>query len=452
MGEAVDVAPVVAAAAPDAAVVDLCSALIRFDTTNRGVGDCEGERDAAEFVAASLTGSGLAPVLLESAPRRANVVARVPGADPTLPALLVHAHLDVVPAQASDWTVPPFAGVVDDDGYLWGRGAVDMKDMCAMVLSTLRSWSLRGLTPRRDVVVAFVADEEADGDYGAHWLADHHPELFDGCVAAIGESGGFTFGAPGTPRLYPVGTAERGTLHLRLTANGRAGHASRPNPANPVIALVHTLSRIAAHRWPVRLTPAVEAYLTGAAAALGVDADLADPSTVDDLVARLGRAGTLAAATVRTSSTPTVLAAGTKVNVVPSKATAQVDIRTLPDTVPEVLSTVDSLLEPGITYEFIARRDAVASPLDSPWFDAMAAALRAEDPDAVVLPYCLGGGTDAKAFTGLGMACYGFAPLLLPLDPTEYDYRAMAHGVDERVPVEGLRFGARVLDRFLRTT
>jgi len=437
--------------APDAAVVDLCSALVRIDTTNRGGGDCEGEREAAELVAASLASSGLAPVLLESAPRRANVVARVPGTDPSLPALLVHAHLDVVPAQAADWTVPPFSGEVDADGYLWGRGAVDMKDMCAAVLSTLRSWSLRGLAPRRDIVVAFVADEEADGDYGAHWLAERHPELLDGCVAAIGESGGFTFGSPGTPRLYPIGTAERGTLHLRLTATGRAGHASRPNSANPVIALVDTLSRIAGHRWPVHLTPAVEAYLTGAAAALGVDADLADPSTVDNLVAKLGRAGTLAAATIRISSTPTVLSAGSKVNVIPSTATAEVDIRTLPGTVDDVLSTVDSLLGPGVRYEFIARRDAVAAPPDSPWYDAMAAALRTEDPDAVVLPYCLGGGTDAKAFAAMGIDCYGFAPLRLPLDPAEYDYRAMAHGVDERVPVDGLRFGARVLDRFLRT-
>jgi acetylornithine deacetylase/succinyl-diaminopimelate desuccinylase-like protein len=438
-----------AATAPDAWVVELCSRLIAFDTTNLGGGDGNGERDAAEFVATELAWNGLTPIVLERAPRRTNVLARVPGEDRSLPALLVHAHLDVVPAVATDWKVPPFAGEVRD-GYVWGRGAVDMKDMCAMVLSVLRSWSSRGLRPRRDIVVAFVADEEDDSWYGADWLVAEHAELFDGCAAAIGESGGYTFGVPGAP-LYPIGTAERGTMHLRLTANGRAGHGSRPNSENAVVALVETLARIAAHRWPVRLTPAVAAYLAGAAHALGEPADLSDPSAVDGLVARLGRAGVLAAGTVRNSVTPTGLSAGGKVNVIPSSASALLDVRTLPGSSAEVLSTVDSFLAPGVRREFVVHREAVSAPLDSPWFHAMAAALRAEDPSAVVLPYCLGGGTDAKAFAALGIDCYGFAPLRLPLDPDEYDYRAMAHGVDERVPIDGLCFGARVLDRFLRT-
>ena len=434
--------------APDAGVAELCSQLIRYDTTNRGGGDSRGERDAAEFIATELAWDGFEPLVLESAPRRSNVVARVAGDDRSLPALLVHAHLDVVAAQAGDWSVPPFAGEIRD-GYVWGRGAVDMKDMCAMVLSVLRSWSVRQVRPRRDIVLAFVADEEDNGTLGADWLVAEQPELFDGCVAAIGESGGFTFGGPDV-RLYPVGAAERGTLHLRLTATGRAGHGSRPNAANAVVALVETLARITAHRWPVRLTPAVSAYLTGAAIAMGEPADLSDPSTVDGLIARLGRAGVLAAGTVRDSVTPTVLRAGEKVNVIPSHASALVDVRTLPGSSDEVLSTVDSMLGPGVRREFLAHRDAVAAPLDSPWFDAMATALVAEDPEAVVVPYCLGGGTDAKAFTTLGIDCYGFSPLRLPLDPAEYDYRAMAHGVDERVPVDGLAFGARVLDRFLR--
>jgi acetylornithine deacetylase/succinyl-diaminopimelate desuccinylase-like protein len=465
--------------APDARAVELCARLIRFDTTNRGGGDCNGEREAAEFVAGELAASGLDPELVEPAPRRANVVARVAGTDPRLPALLVHGHLDVVPADAAHWSVPPFAGEVRD-GYLWGRGAVDMKDTCAAVLSVLRSWAARGVAPRRDLVLAFVADEEDNGEHGADWLVAKRPELFDGCAAAIGEGGGFSFGQGPVP-LYPIGTAERGTLHVRLVATGRAGHGSRPNPDNAVVALVQTLARIAAHRWPVRLTPAVSAYLTGAAAALGVPVDpaaladsatlagpaapvaqadlagpavhagVADPSAVDGLVARLGRAGTLAAGTVRATATPTVLRAGHKVNVVPSEASALVDIRTLPGDAASVLATVDAMLAPGVRREVIASRDAVAAPPDSPWFAAMAAALVAEDPAAVVLPYCLGGGTDAKAFASLGMACYGFAPVRVPLDPAVYDYRAMAHGVDERVPIDGLRFGARVLDRFLRT-
>ncbi|HWD03464.1 MAG TPA: M20/M25/M40 family metallo-hydrolase [Amycolatopsis sp.] len=426
-------------------VVELCADLIRFDTTNRGDGDSEGEREAAEYVAQFLARHGIAADIVEAAPRRANVIARIPGADRTLPALLVQGHLDVVPADAADWSVPPFSGV-ERDGFLWGRGATDMKDFCAMVLAAVAS----GLRPRRDLVLAFVADEEDKGDYGAHWLVREHPELFQGCAAAISESGGYRYTVPaadGRPvRLYPVGTAERGTAHVKLTARGRAGHGSRPNDENAVTMLAGALHRIAAHRWPVRLTPAVRAFLERTGAALGVAVDLSSDAAVDATVAGLGPAGSLVVPTIRASTTPTMLSAGYKVNVIPSTATAQVDVRVLPGAEDELFEVFDSLLGPGVTREFVAHQPPVQAPVDSPWFTAMAGALRAEDPDAVVVPYCLGGGTDAKAFTRLGMACYGFAPLSLPED---FPYRAMAHGVDERVPVEGLHFGTRVLARFL---
>ncbi|SDW69231.1 Acetylornithine deacetylase/Succinyl-diaminopimelate desuccinylase [Amycolatopsis xylanica] len=423
-------------------VVELCADLIRFDTTNRGGGDAEGERDAAEYVAARLSDAGIEPKIIESAPRRANVLARIPGTDPTLPGMLVQGHLDVVPADAADWTVPPFSGEVRDD-YLWGRGAVDMKDFIAMVLSFAPT-----LRPRRDIVLAFVADEEDKGEYGAHWLAAEHRDLFEGCVASISESGGYTYHVPDASgrdvRLYPVGTAERGTAHLRLTARGRAGHGSRPNDDNAVTKLVGALHRVAAHRWPVNLTPTVRAFLERTGQALGVPVDLSD---VDGTVARLGPAGALVVPTVRNSTTPTMLNAGYKVNVIPSIATAQLDVRVLPGTEEALFAELDVLLG-DVEREFVAHQPPVEARIDSPWFDAMADALRAEDPEAVVVPYCMGGGTDAKAFSPLGIDCYGFAPLYLP---PGFPYRAMAHGVDERVPVEGLRFGARVLERFLTT-
>jgi acetylornithine deacetylase/succinyl-diaminopimelate desuccinylase-like protein len=431
-------------AGPDAGVVELCSRLIRFDTSNYGHSESAGEREAAEFVAGEL--SALDPTVLEPAPRRTNVVIRVPGLDPALPALLVHAHLDVVPAVAAEWTVPPFAGEVRD-GYLWGRGAVDMKDMCAMTISVVRSWAARGVRPRRDVVVAFVADEEVASGFGARWLVAEHPSLFDGCAAAISETGAYTFGVNGV-RFYPVAAAERGIMHLRLDASGRPGHGSRPNPSNAVVSLVDSISRLAAHRWPVRLTPVVRAYLEQTGAALGVNIDLSD---VDGALVKLGRAAILAEGVVRNTLNPTMLQAGYKVNVVPATAHAQLDVRFLPGTADELLATVDSLLGPGVTRSFITYSEPVSAPVDTPWFAAMADALRAEDPAAVVVPYCMGGGTDAKEFTRLGIAGYGFAPLLLPTNPDEYDYRAMAHGVDERVPTEALHFGARVLDRFLLT-
>ena len=430
-------------------VEELCAQLIRFDTTNLGAGESLlGERAIAEYVAEHLTDFGLAPALLERSPGRANVVARVPGADPSLPPLLVHVHLDVVPADATEWTVPPFAGEIRD-GYVWGRGAVDMKDMCATLLTTLSRWSAAGIVPRRDLVLAFVADEEDTGEWGAHWLVEQHRSLFDGCAAAIGESGGYTVRAThtdGSPvRLYPVATAERGTSHLRLTATGRAGHGSRRNDDNAVTTLVHALSRLAAHRWPVHLTPAVRGFLEAAGPALGIEVDLMD---MDTTLRRLGSAAKIIENTVRNSTTPTVLTAGYKVNVIPGAASALVDTRVLPGTEEELLSEVDRLVGPGVRREFVQHQPAVQAPVESPWFDAMASSLRAFDPDAVVVPFCMGGGTDAKAFARLGIDCFGFAPLLTP---SGFDLHKMAHGVDERVPVEGLRFGVNVLDRFLST-
>jgi acetylornithine deacetylase/succinyl-diaminopimelate desuccinylase-like protein len=429
-------------------VEELCAQLIRFDTTNLGDGDSAGEREAAEFVAAQLSTAGVAPTLLERAPRRSNVLARVTGSDPSLAPLLVHAHLDVVPADPAEWSVPPFAGEIRD-GHVWGRGAVDMKDMCATVLSVLQRWSAESRRPRRDIVLAFVADEEDRGEWGAHWLVEEHPSLFEGVAAAIGESGGYTVhatSAAGDPvRLYPVATAERGTAHLRLTARGRAGHGSRRNDSNAVVALVAALHRLATHEWPVMLTPSVRAFFERAGAALGVEVDLSD---VDATLRRFGGAAKLAENTVRNSTTPTVLSAGYKVNVIPGVAQAQVDTRVLPGTHAELLAEVDRLLGPDVRREFIADQPPVQAPVDSPWFAAMADALRAEDPAAVVVPFCMGGGTDAKAFAQLGIDCYGFAPLRLPED---WDHARMAHGVDERVPVDGLHFGTDVLDRFLST-
>lgn len=425
-------------------VADLCAQLIRFDTSNRGNGDAEGEREAAEHVAAHLTDAGLRPVLLERTPRRSNVIARVPGTDPEVPALLVQAHLDVVPADPSEWTRPPFAGEIHD-GYVWGRGATDMKDMAAMMLALAHQWAAEGSRPRRDIVLAFVADEEDTGVDGAHWLVEDHPSLFDGCAAAISESGGFTHHVDGV-RLYPIGTAERGTAHLKLTATGRAGHGSRRNPDNAVTHLVNTVARIAAHHWPVHLTAAVTAFLEATGAALGVPVDLRDDAAVDATIARLGAAAPLVENTVRASATPTVLRAGYKVNVIPGTAIAEIDTRTLPGIEDEVLATIHEHLDAHVHAELTVRQDGVQAPIEGPWFAAMADALRAEDPEAVVVPYCMGGGTDAKAFTQLGIDCYGFAPLSIPQG---FNHRALAHGVDERVPITGLEFGVRVLNRFL---
>ncbi|MFI6034335.1 M20/M25/M40 family metallo-hydrolase [Streptomyces sp. NPDC051315] len=424
-------------------VVRFTSDLIRIDTTNRGGGDCR-ERPAAEYVAELLAEAGAEPALLERTPGRTNVVARVEGTDPAADALLVHGHLDVVPAEAADWSVHPFSGEVRD-GVVWGRGAVDMKNMDAMVLAVVRAWARHGVRPRRDLVLAFTADEESTAEDGSGFLADRHAALFEGCTEAIGESGAYTFHDGGGRRIYPVAAGERGTAWVRLTARGRAGHGSKVNRENAVTRLAAAITRIGEHRWPLRLTPTVRAALTELAALHGLDGGLDD---VDGLLEKLGPAAKLVEATVRNSANPTMLDAGYKINVIPGEAVAYVDGRYLPGTEDEFRATLDELTGPEVDWEYEHREVALQAPVDSPTFARMRAAVEEFAPEGHVVPYCMSGGTDAKQFSRLGITGYGFAPLRLP---EGFDYQALFHGVDERVPVDALHFGVRVLDRFLRT-
>ncbi|CAM5741250.1 M20/M25/M40 family metallo-hydrolase [Streptomyces hirsutus] len=424
-------------------VVTFTSDLIRIDTTNRGGGDCR-ERPAAEYAAERLAGAGLEPVLLERTPGRTNVVARLAGTDPTADALLVHGHLDVVPAEAADWSVHPFSGEVRD-GVVWGRGAVDMKNMDAMILAVVRAWARQGVRPRRDIVIAFTADEEASAEDGSGFLADRHPELFEGCTEGISESGAYTVHDGSGRQLYPIAAGERGTAWLKLTARGRAGHGSKVNRDNAVTRLAAAVARIGEHEWPLRLTPTVRAALTELAALYGIDPDLSD---VDTLLAKLGPAAKLVEHTLRNSSNPTMLDAGYKVNVIPGQAEAYIDGRILPGGEDDFRATLDRLTGPDVDWEFHHREPALQSPVDSTTFARMRAAVQEFAPEGHPVPYCMSGGTDAKQFSRLGITGYGFAPLKLP---EGFDYQALFHGVDERVPVEALHFGVRVLDRFLRT-
>ncbi|MEG8278226.1 M20/M25/M40 family metallo-hydrolase [Streptomyces sp. AHA2] len=424
-------------------VVTYTSDLIRIDTTNRGGGDCR-ERPAAEYAAARLAEAGIEPTLLERTEGRTNVVARIEGTDPAAGALLLHGHLDVVPAAAADWSVHPFSGEVRD-GVVWGRGAVDMKNMDAMILSVVRAWARLGVRPRRDIVVAFTADEEASAEDGAGFLVQRHADLFEGCTEGISESGAFTFHDGNGRQIYPIAAGERGTAWLKLTARGRAGHGSKVNPDNAVTRLAAAVTRIGEHEWPLRPTATVRAALAELAALYGIDGDLSD---VDVLLRKLGPAAKLVESTVRNSANPTMLDAGYKVNVIPGDAVAHVDGRFLPGGEDEFRSTLDRLTGPDVDWEFHHREVALESPLDSPTYARMRAAIEEFAPEGHVVPYCMSGGTDAKQFSRLGVTGYGFTPLRLP---EGYDYAAMFHGVDERVPVEALHFGVRVLDRFLRT-
>ncbi|MFF7857608.1 M20/M25/M40 family metallo-hydrolase [Streptomyces sp. NPDC007904] len=423
-------------------VVDLCRELIRIDTSNYGDHSGPGEREAAEYVAEKLAEVGLEPQIFESHRGRASTVARIEGEDPSRPALLIHGHTDVVPANADDWTHHPFSGEIAD-GCVWGRGAVDMKDMDAMTLAVVRDRLRSGRKPPRDVVLAFLADEEAGGTYGAKYLVREHPELFEGVTEAIGEVGGFSFTVNEKLRLYLVETAEKGMHWMRLTVDGTAGHGSMTNDDNAITELCEAVARLGRHTWPVRVTKTVRAFLDELSDALGTELD---PENMDETLAKLGGIARMIGTTLRNSAAPTMLGAGYKVNVIPGQATAHVDGRFLPGYEEEFLADLDRILGPRVRREDVHSDKALETDFDGRLVDAMQSALSAEDPIARAVPYMLSGGTDAKSFDDLGIRCFGFAPLKLP---PELDFAGMFHGVDERVPVDGLKFGVRVLDRFL---
>jgi acetylornithine deacetylase/succinyl-diaminopimelate desuccinylase-like protein len=432
----------------EAEVVEVMRDLIRIDTSNYGDGTGPGEAAAADYVLARLQEVGLSPERIScGAPGRDAVTVRIPGRHRDRGALLLHGHLDVVPAQPSDWSHPPFAAEIDDDlgvPMVWGRGAVDMKDMDAMALSLVRAWTREGVAPDRDIVLMFLPDEEAGGHLGSQWLVRNHPDLFEGVTEAVGEVGGFSMTIRDDLRLYLIQTAEKGMGWIRLTATGQAGHGSMLNDDNAVTTLCAAIARVGTYEFPVHVTATVRSFLAELSEALDVELD---PDDLPTTLQRLGPLARFVGATLKNTAAPTMLDAGYKVNVIPGTAQGHVDTRFLPGYEDELLGTLDELLGPGVAREFVNRDIALETTFDGPSIDAMAAALRAEDPYARAVPYMLSGGTDGKAFSTLGIRCFGFAPLQLP--PT-LDFGALFHGVDERVPVAAVRFGTRVLDRFLR--
>jgi acetylornithine deacetylase/succinyl-diaminopimelate desuccinylase-like protein len=291
-------------------------------------------------------------------------------------------------------------------------------------------------------VLCFTADEEAGGHKGAGPLVEAKREWFEDCTYAVGEVGGFSTTVRGR-RLYLIEAAEKGMAWMRLTASGHAGHGSMVHPDNAVTTLAEAVARIGRHEWPVQLTPTMKVLLGAVAELAGTEAT---PDNAEELITEFGSAARMLGAVIRHTTNPTMLEAGYKVNVVPGSATAQVDGRFLPGLEDEFLATLRELVGPEIDIEFISKMGGLETPYDGEMADAMTASILEEDPDALVAPYLMSGGTDAKHFTQLGMRAFGFAPLRLP---EELDFTALFHGVDERVPVDALEFGARVFDRFL---
>ena len=420
--------------------------LIRFDTTNYGDGKSNGEADAAEYVAGKLTDLGLEPQLFESEPGRVSVVARIAGRQPDADAaergaLVVHGHLDVVPAEPEHWSVDPFAGVIKD-GMLWGRGAVDMKNTDAMILTALQDILGADKRPARDLIVAFFADEEDGGLLGSHYMVKEHPEVFAGATEAIGEVGGYSI-TLADQRAYLLQTGEKALVWIKLIAHGPAAHGSRLLHNNAVTRLAEAVARIGRRDWPIRLTYATAELLLEVATMLGHDPQQVGP---DELAIATGSASGFIQASLRTTTNPTAFTAGHKHNVVPDIAEALVDVRTLPGREEATLAEIRELVGPDIEVVVMHQDVGLENEFSGPLIDAATAALLKHDPDARVLPYLFPGGTDNKALSKLGIAGYGFAPLRLP---ASLDFPSLFHGVDERVPLDALVFGRQVLTDFL---
>lgn len=421
---------------PDAEVVEICRDLVRIDTSNYGDGSGPGERAAAEYVARSLEEVGISAEIIESAPGRASVVAQW-GTPNGRPGLLLHGHLDVVPAFAEQWRVDPFAAEIVD-GYLYGRGTVDMKDFDAILLSVVRARQRAGVVPNRPVTLVFTADEEAGSLLGAHWLVEHRPELFEGITEAVGEVGGFSVPVAGR-RLYLIQSGEKGMAWLRLHARGTQGHGSMANPDNAVNHLARSLSALADHTWPESLGPSMQLLMERVR-------ELSGASSVAEVLEHFGPAARMIGAGTRNTTNATIVEAGYKHNVVPAEAIAYVDGRFLPGEQDAFQAEVQRIVGEKVEVSPHVLQPALEYAFGGDLVDAMTVSLHAEDPDAVIAPYLMSGGTDAKGWDRLGITCYGFAPLRLPDD---LDFTALFHGIDERVPIDALEFGARVFDRFL---
>jgi len=431
-------------------VARVAADLIRFDTTNYGEGKANGEREAAEYVGAYLAALGLEVEYYEPIPRRTNVMARVQGRNPDKPALILHGHLDVVPAIADAWSVDPFAGTIKD-GLLWGRGAVDMKNMNAMILTSIAELLRAGERPERDIIVVMFADEEAGGGEGSQLVVTHRPEWFAGATEAISEVGGYSI-MVGNRRVYLLQTGEKALMWIRLRTRGPAGHGSRLQSENAVTRLAEAVAALGRTEWPITLTETTREFLAGLRAVLETETDAdatgATSTDPDALAAHTGPAAGFVRSTFRTTTNPTGLTAGYKHNVIPDTAEALIDVRVIPGTEEAALADIQRIIGDDVEIEMLHRDIGLEVPFAGGLVEAMVAALGRHDPGVPVIPYLMGGGTDNKSLARLGIAGYGFAPLRLPAD---LDFTGMFHGVDERVPIDALVFGQRVLTDLLRS-
>jgi acetylornithine deacetylase/succinyl-diaminopimelate desuccinylase-like protein len=424
--------------------ISICQTLIRIPSINYGDGKGDEAAVAAKVVELLLE-AGIDSEIFESAPGRCNVIAHIKGVDEKRPGLVVHGHLDVVPANADDWSVDPFSAEIKD-GMIWGRGAVDMKNMDAMIIAIFRMWAKKGIKPPRNIVLAFFADEEAGSLFGSRWMVAEHPEVFKGCSEAISEVGGFSVTVAGDKRLYFIEAAQKGIHWMRLSASGRAGHGSMMNPENALTRLSEAVSKVGNYDWPQRYTKTVKVLFNKIAEVTGKKYDEKD---LRPLLEEIGPMARMIGATLQNTANPTMLEAGYKANVIPQSASAVIDGRFLPGLENELNQTIKEIIGPDITVETITHDIALEIDFEGDLVESMNRSILAFDPEGIPVPYLMSGGTDNKALSELGIIGYGFSPLQLPAD---LDFMALFHGVDERVPVDGIKFGVNVLEEFLRNS
>jgi acetylornithine deacetylase/succinyl-diaminopimelate desuccinylase-like protein len=426
----------------------LCQQLLRIDTTNPP----GNEMPAAELLADELREAGLEPRLLESAPGRGNVVARLRGTG-ELPPLLLTAHLDVVEADPSCWEHPPFCGDVHE-GCLWGRGAIDMKNMAAMSVAILARLARAGVKPKRDLIFAGVADEEAGCRHGSLWLCENHRDLVSS-EFAIGEGGGFNIQVAGKT-FFTVQVAEKGVCWVRARATGEPGHGSMPREDSAVVRLSEAIARLGSNGLPRHASKSVEEFIAAMAAHLPAPLRpliklLGNPSVGPAMLNVLPDPGVRRAfrALLGNTASPTVLRAGNKTNVIPGFAEAEIDGRILPGQTQEgFLRELGEVLGRDIELEVMhALPPVVTEPKESSLYSLLHEVMAQRVPDAPLVPFILQGFTDAKAFTSIGAKWYGFAPVKLP--PT-MRFADMFHGHNERIPVDGLAWGTQTLMEVVR--
>lgn len=425
----------------------LCD-LVRFDTTNPP----GNELPAAEYLRDVLAGEGFEPIVLESAPHRGQLIVRLKGSGEAAPLLLL-SHLDVVPVERDKWEHDPFGGEVVD-GVIWGRGTIDTKELTAMQLMVLLLLKREGFTPKRDIIMAATADEEAGGKFGVGWLVENHWPLIE-AEYAINEGGGIGLEVGGQ-RVYLIQTAEKGVCWMKLRATGKPGHASTPRGDNAVVHLSQAITRLASAKLPQHRTATVEAFIKGLAKTQKFPASVLLPLVLNPLLEPLllkqisanEMLGPMMRAMLHNTATPTVLQAGQKTNVIPSEATAEVDGRLLPGQRPEdLLAELRPYLGDKIEVEFLTTSQPCESDYHTPLYQLCEQTLQEFDPGCAAVPFLVTGSTDGRYLAQRGVKVYGFAPLQQEPGTSIWE---MVHGHNERLSVKNLAFGTRVLYEVVR--